>query len=120
MHFKDNSLKICTRAGDIMNKQIADYIRRAEKLWDMAEQDELYGIWKAEYEDRKRRLSKIERFLPKKFAWLIRDYMDYEARRLNRVISLACMCMEFTGQKPFEFRKRRKRNIIAFVPERDK
>ncbi len=101
-----------------MTKISDDYIRRTEKLWEMAEQDEVYCIWKSEYKKYEKRFKKIEWFLPKKLARFFREYMGCDAMRLNRVISLTCMCMEFTGEKPFGCKNQGKKNVIEFMPEK--
>ena len=98
-----------------MNKQVEDYQRRIEKLWALADQDEVYQLWCLEYEKQKSKYQTIKRFLPKKLGNLLDNYISYNGMMLNRVISIACMCMEFTGEQPIEF-KIEKQNIIPFRP----
>lgn len=103
-------------AGDIMNKQIGNYERRTEALWAIAKQDEVYQLWYSEYEKHRSKYQSIRRFLPKKLRNFLDSYISYNSVMLNRVISIACMCMEFTGERPTEF-KIEKQNIIAFKPK---
>ena len=99
-----------------MNKQIGNYERRTEALWEIAKQDEVYQLWYSEYEKHRSKYQSIRRFLPKKLRYFLDSYISYNSVMLNRVISIACMCMEFTGERPTEFNIE-KQNIIAFKPK---
>ena len=85
-----------------MNKQIGNYERRTEALWEIAKQDEVYQLWFSEYEKHRSKYQSIRRFLPKKLRYFLDSYISYNSVMLNRVISIACMCMEGTSKNsPF-------------------
>ena len=101
-----------------MQKRDHDYMRRWEKLYEWVEQDEVYCIFQKEYEKFRDRLEKIGKFLPQRLMQTLYGYMDYKAMMEQRVLSVACMCMEFTGEEPVWYQECKKERVIEFRPER--
>lgn len=100
-----------------MQKKDYDYMRRWEKLYELIEKDEIFCIYESEYKKFKDKLEKIGKFLPRKLFKSIYGYMDYKAMMVQRVLSVACMCMEFTGEEPMLYQKSKKEQVIKFRSE---
>ena len=103
-----------------MENYSGNYMRRTDVLLKLSEEDEEYRLWQSEYEQSKKKLERIEKFLPKSFVRTIHACADYRAMALQRTISIACMCMEFTGEHTIPLPKPKKERILQFVPKKEK
>ena len=97
-----------------MEKRIDDYIRRIEKLRDLAEKDPIYCAWEEDYKECKEKMERLEKWLPKSWRKTLDIYMRSREMMLQRMISLGCMCMEFTGEEPLWYKKAKEKRVIKF------
>lgn len=72
---------------------------RAKRLQQIAEQDEIYLVWKNSFEDFTPQFGKFVKWCPKKIRNFLYGYADCGRMMMQRIVNLACEHMEFPDEK---------------------
>lgn len=101
-----------------MNKREHDYFRRFDCLMSYAQKDAEFCKAMLQLHSISPKAHRIMGFLPKGIRNILLEYADLRAGAMRRMAMIACMCMEFTGEKPFSFEKvqHQTHGTITFTP----
>ena len=94
--FKGNSLKM-EKKGDVPMdiENLEGYRRKCRQLTTLAEEDEVYLIWKRAYDENKRQFERFANRMPKRFRNILWCYAEGGRLMMQRLSNIACEQMEF-------------------------
>ena len=72
---------------------------RFHRLMQIAEQDEIYIVWKKSYQESSEKFARYMRWCPKKIRSFLYGYAECGRMMMQRMVNLACKCMEFPDER---------------------
>ena len=72
---------------------------RRQRLYQLAEQDEIYKTWEYSYQECAEKFNKVAKWFPKHIRSIIYSYADFGRMMLQRMTNLACKYMEFPDER---------------------
>ena len=83
-----------------MERRMDIMLRRQARLREVAEEDEIYIVWKKTCENNAARFERFSGFMPKRIRNILFSYADGGRLMMQRMVNIACESMEFTGEPP--------------------
>lgn len=75
------------------------YLERLRALYQIAEEDESFLLWKKTYEKNERIFKRFAKWMPKCIRQVLWGYAEGGRLMMQRLSNIACECMEFTGER---------------------
>lgn len=76
-------------------ENLEEFRRKWRKLTSLAEEDEVYLIWKRAYVENKRQFERIANRMPKRLRKILWGYAEGGRLMMQRLSNIACEQMEF-------------------------
>lgn len=99
-----------------MDKDKELFLSRMSHLYALAQEDEVFNMWKERWVQSAESFERFARWMPKSIRKMLYTYADGGRTMMQRMNTIACMHMEFTG-KPlavFDTSEKKGSHIIRF------